>query len=643
MHRLPFKNLPKIQAKRFKKLRLEKEREQSKRTAAMADSRPASAQRGVDRPAPGRVPPGAVPRTGQCMPVHNPDIAADFDELADLLEIEGANPFRIRAYRNAARTLRDLSTDVAVMLGRGEDLTELPGIGKDLAAKIKEIVETGTAVMLEEHRKAVPSTLTELLTIPGLGPKRVHALYTELGIRTLDQLRRAAQAGRVKALQGFGEKTERHILEQLKARTGGEKRFKLAIAAPYAEALIAYLKAIPGVKRVAVAGSYRRAKETVGDLDILVTALSGRPVMDCVVSYPEVEEVLAQGTTKASLRLACHLQVDVRVVSEGSYGAALQYFTGSKAHNVALRQFAQQQGLKINEYGVFKGDRVVAGATEDSVYAAVGLPWIPPELRENRGEIDAALAGCLPQLVEAADLTGDLHAHTKATDGRNSLQEMAVAARDHGFEYLAITDHSRRLTIARGLDSKRLFEQLEEIDRLNESSPGITVLKGIEVDILEDGSLDLPDADLSRLDLVVGAVHSHFNLSRQKQTERILRAMDHPYFTILAHPSGRLIDERAPYEVDMSRVIRHARERGCFLEVNAHPIRLDLSDRDCRMAKEEGVLVSINSDAHSVQELGNLRYGVGQARRGWMEKRDVLNARPLEAVRSLLKGARLKT
>lgn len=643
MQRLRFKSLPKIQAKRFETLRLEKEREQSKRTAARASSRRASAQGGVGRPEPGRMPPVAVPRTGQGMPVHNPDIAADFDELADLLEIEGANPFRIRAYRNAARTLRDLSMDVAVMLGRGEDLTELPGIGKDLAAKIKEIVETGTAAMLEAHRKAVPSTLTELLTIPGLGPKRVHALYTELGIRTLDQLRRAAQAGRVKALQGFGEKTERHILEQLKARTGGEKRFKLAIAAHYAEALTTYLKAIPGVTRVAVAGSYRRAKETVGDLDILVTALSGRPVMDRVVSCPEVEEVLAQGTTKASLRLACHLQVDVRVVSEGSYGAALQYFTGSKAHNVALRQFAQQQGLKINEYGVFKGDRVVAGATEDSVYAAVGLPWIPPELRENRGEIDAALAGCLPQLVEASDLTGDLHAHTKATDGRNSLQEMAAAARDHGFEYLAVTDHSLRLTMARGLDSKRLFEQLEEIDRLNESSPGITVFKGIEVDILEDGSLDLPDADLSQLDLVVGAVHSHFNLSRQKQTERILRAMDRPYFTILAHPSGRLIEERAPYEVDMSRVIRHARERGCFLEVNAHPIRLDLSDRDCRMAKEAGVLVSINSDAHSVQELGNLRYGVGQARRGWMEKRDVLNARPLEAVRSLLKGARLKT
>lgn len=571
------------------------------------------------------------------MPIHNADIAADFDELADLLEIEGANPFRIRAYRNAARTLRDLPSDVTAMLERGEDLTELPGIGKDLAAKIKEIIETGTAAMLEEHRKTVPATLTELLKIPGIGPKRVKALYHDLGIRTLDQLQKAAEEGRVRSLRGFGEKTERYILNQLKARTGEEKRFKLAIATQYAEALIAYLKESRGVKHVVAAGSYRRAKETIGDLDILVTAAPGSAVMDRFVSYPEVEEVLAQGATKASLRLACKLQVDVRVVPKESYGAALQYFTGSKAHNVALRQMAQQQGLKINEYGVFKGDQSVAGATEESVYASVGLPWIPPELRENRGEFDAALAGRLPALVEVADLKGDLHAHTKATDGQNSIKEMAEAARDRGLEYLAITDHSRRLTMAKGLDTDRLFEQLEEIDRLNASSIGITLLKGIEVDILEDGSLDLPDDDLSRLDLVVGAVHSHFRLSREKQTERILRAMDHPYFTILAHPTGRLIDERVPYDVDMPRVIRHARERGCFLEVNAHPIRLDLTDTDCQMAKEAGVMVSINSDAHSTLDFGNLRYGVGQARRGWMGKYDVLNTRPLPSLRPLLK------
>lgn len=571
------------------------------------------------------------------MPIHNADIAADFDELADLLEIEGANPFRIRAYRNAARTLRDLPGDVTAMLEKREDLTELPGIGKDLAAKIKEIVETGTAAMLEEHRRTVPATLTELLKIPGIGPKRVKALYHDLGIRTLDQLQKAAEEGRVRTLRGFGEKTERYLLHHLKARTGEEKRFKLAVATQYAEALIAYLKESPGVKQVVAAGSYRRAKETIGDLDILVTAAPGSSVMDRFVSYPEVEEVLAQGATKASLRLACKLQVDVRVVPGESYGAALQYFTGSKAHNVALRQMAQQQGLKINEYGVFKGEQSVAGATEESVYASVGLPWIPPELRENRGEFGAARAGRLPALVEVSDLKGDLHAHTKATDGQNSMKEMAEAARDRGLEYLAITDHSRRLAMAKGLDPKRLLEQLEEIDRLNASSIGITLLKGIEVDILEDGSLDLPDEDLSRLDLVVGAVHGHFRLSRQQQTERILRAMDHPYFTILAHPTGRLIDERVPYDVDMPRVIRHARERGCFLEVNAHPIRLDLADTDCQAAKEAGVMVSINSDAHRTLDFGNLQYGVGQARRGWIEKQDVLNVRPLHSLRPLLK------
>lgn len=531
------------------------------------------------------------------MPVHNADVAVVFEEIADLLEIEGSNPFRIRAYRNAARTLRDLPREVGAMLDEEEDLTELPGIGEDLAGKIKEIVETGTAIVLEEHRKNVPKTLTELLRIPGIGPKRVKALYHDLGIRTLDQLQKAAQDGRVRSIQGFGEKTERYILDQLKKRAGEEKRVQLAAATPYAEALITYLKKSPGVKQVVAAGSYRRARETIGDLDILVTAAPGSLVMDRFVSYPEVEEILAHGATKANVRLACKLQVDVRVVPEDSYGAALQYFTGSKAHSVALRQLAQQRGLKLNEYGLFRGDGSVAGATEESVYAAVGLPWIAPELRENRGEIEAARAGHLPALVEVADLKGDLHSHTKATDGQNSMREMAEAAKACGLEYLAITDHSRRLTMAKGLDPKRLFEQLEEIDRLNATLSGITLLKGIEVDILEDGSLDLPDEDLRRLDLVVGAVHSHFRLSRQKQTERILRAMDRPCFTILAHPSGRLINERAPYDVDMARVIRHARERGCFLEVNAHPVRLDLTDTDCRMAKEEGVMLSINSDA----------------------------------------------
>lgn len=571
------------------------------------------------------------------MTVHNADVAAVFEEMADLLEIEGANPFRVRAYRFAARTLLDLSSDVADMVARGEDLTELPGIGDDLAGKITEIVATGTASVLEAQRKKVPATLTALLRLPGLGPKRVKTLSRELNIRSLPELQKAAQEGRVRTLPGFGEKTEQHILAALAARAGEESRVKLAVAVPYAEALVAYVRRSPGVNRVIVAGSYRRGRETVGDLDILVTARAGKAVMDWFVAYPEVEEVLAQGETKASVRLQSKLQVDLRVVPEESYGAALLYFTGSKNHNVVLRQLAQQRGLKLNEYGLFRGETRVAGDKEESVYAAVGLPWIPPELRESRGEFEAATSGQLPHLVDLQDLKGDLHAHTTATDGRHSLKEMAEAARLRGLQYLAITDHSRRLTMAKGLDPARLVMQMEEIDRLNATLSGIRILKGIEVDILEDGNLDLPDEVLGRLDLVIGAVHSRFNLSKQKQTERILKAMDHPHFSILAHPSGRLIGRRAPYEVDMSRIIRKARERRCFLEVNAHPERLDLTDIHCQMAREEGVLLAVNTDAHSTLELENAKFGVGQARRGWLEKFDVVNTRSYSELKKLLK------
>jgi DNA polymerase (family 10) len=377
-------------------------------------------------------------------------------------------------------------------------------------------------------------------------------------------------------------------------------------------------------------------RETVGDLDILVTAAAGSPVMQRFAAYDEVADVLSAGPTRASVVLKSGLQVDLRVVEEKSYGAALVYFTGSKAHNIAIRRIAQKLGLKVNEYGVFRGIERIAGEDEASVYQCLGLPWIPPELREDRGEIEAAHAGRLPSLVELTDLRGDLHVHTKATDGHDSLREMALAAKAMGLEYLAITEHSRHLSVAHGLDPLRLTRQCDEIDRLNPELDGITLLKGIEVDILEDGSLDLPDDVLGRLDLVVGAVHSQFHLSRAKQTERILRAMDHPHFTLLAHPGGRLIDRREPYDVDMLRIIRHAKQRGCFLELNAHPERLDLLDNQCQMAKEESVLVSINSDAHSRFDFSNLRYGVGQARRGWLEKDDVLNTRPLAALRRLL-------
>ena len=571
------------------------------------------------------------------MPVHNADIATLFEEIADLLEIENANPFRVRAYRNAARQLQGMGVAAADMVAKGEDLTELPGIGDDLAAKIQEIVETGECQFLEKLRKKTPPTITELLKIPGLGPKRVRALYHELDVHTLEQLARAARDGRIRKLPGFGEKTEQTILEAISAHVEKQARFKLAVAAQYAEPLRKYLEKISGVKQAVLAGSYRRFKETVGDIDILVTAGNTENVMDRFVAYDEVKDVMAKGSTRATVILKSGLQVDVRVVNEDCFGAALQYFTGSKAHNIEIRRLAQERGLKISEYGVFQGEKRIAGDTEESVYRAVGLPWIPSELRENRGEIEAARAGKLPKLVEFADLKGDLHAHTKATDGHHTLREMAEAARRHGFEYLAITEHSRRLTVAHGLNPQQLRKQMNEIDKLNDQLKNITILKGIEVDILEDGALDLPDDVLSECDLVVGAVHSKFNLARAKQTERILRAMDHPHFTILAHPSGRLLDTREPYDVDMLKIIRRARERGCFLELNAHPERLDLLDIYCQMARDEEVLVAISSDAHSTQDFDNLVYGVGQARRGWLEKKDVLNTRPLKLLMPLLK------
>jgi len=569
--------------------------------------------------------------------VHNADIAAIFEEIADLLEIQNENPFRIRAYRNAARQVEGMGVALADLVAKDEDLTELPGIGDDLAAKIQEIVTTGRCKALEKLRKQLPSSVTELLKVPGLGPKRVRTLYDQLNVKTARQLAKAAKTGKIRELEGFGAKTEQTILDALTARATEPRRFKLAIAAQYAEPLRVYLASTSGVKQVELAGSYRRCRETVGDLDILVTARESGKVMDRFTGYDEVARVISKGETRSTVILKSGLQVDLRVVDPPCYGAALHYFTGSKAHNVAIRRLGQQKQLKINEYGVFKGEQRIAGETEESVFRSVGLPWIPPELREERGEIEAARAGKLPTLIERKDLRGDLHVHTKATDGHNTLREMAEAARAQGFDYLAITEHSRRLTVAHGLDVRQLRRQMEDIDALNASLKGITILKGIEVDILEDGALDLPNDVLGELDLVVGAVHSQFKLSRAKQTRRILNAMDHPHFTILAHPSGRLIDQREPYDVDMLRIIRHARTRGCYLELNAHPERLDLLDSYCQLAKEEGVRVVISSDAHSIQDFQNLKYGIGQARRGWLEKDDVLNTCPLKELRALLK------
>lgn len=574
---------------------------------------------------------------GVFMPIHNADIAAVLEGIADLLEIENANIFRVRAYRNASHILQELGKDVRTMVEKADDLTKLPGIGDDLAHKIQELVETGHCTMLDKLHQQLPATVTELLKIPGLGPKRVRTLYHELDIRTMEQLQRAVRNHRIQTLPGFGEKTEMRIADALAMHAADMGRFNLAVAAQYAEPLASWLRTLPGVQQVVVAGSYRRARETVGDIDILITAAPNSQVMKRFCSYDEIAETLSQGPTRSSVVLKNKLQVDVRVVRPESYGAALHYFTGSKSHNIAIRRLGQARGLKINEYGVFKAGARVNGETEESVYQLVGLPFIPPELRENRGEIEAARDGRLPRLIELSDLKGDLHVHSKASDGHDTLEAMAQAARQHGFEYLAVTEHSSRLAVARGLDPVKLAKQIDMIDCLNEKLPGITLLKGIEVDILKDGKLDLPDWILGKLDLVVGAVHSSFGLSRARQTERILKAMDHPHFTLLAHPSDRLIGKREPYDVDMLRVIRKAKERGCYLELNANPKRLDLVDIYCQVAKDEGVLVSIDSDAHSVFDFDNLRFGIGQARRGWLARQDVLNTRPLEALRPLLR------
>ncbi|MBI5580483.1 MAG: DNA polymerase/3'-5' exonuclease PolX [Deltaproteobacteria bacterium] len=571
------------------------------------------------------------------MPVRNTDIADIFDAIADYLEVEGDNPFKIRAYRNASRTIRGLGPELREIVARGEELTGLPGIGKELAAKIVEVLETGTVQTLEKLKKKVPAGVIEMLKIAGLGPKRVKALYHELKIESLAALKQAAEAGRVQALPGFGTKTEQHIRDALEALSQRPARVSIALAGPSVEALTRYLQQVPGVLEVAVAGSFRRCKETVGDIDILVTAGTDSPVMGRFTDFADVEQVLAQGPTKSSIRLRSGLQVDLRLVAQECFGAALQYFTGSQAHNIAIRRIGRQRGLKINEYGVFRADGKVAGDTEESVYRALDLTWVPPELREDRGEIDAAREGRLPELIEAADIKGELHSHTTATDGRNSVEEMALAAKRCGLKYLAVTDHSQYLKMVHGLDERLLLAQLEQIDRLNAKLKGIRLLKGIEVEILEDGRLDLPDRVLRQLDLVIGSVHSRFRLPARQQTERILRAMDQRFFSILGHPSGRLIDERDPYEVDMAAVVQKAKERGCFLELNANPQRLDLTDTHCQMAKEAGVLVAINTDAHGLAEFGQLRYGIGQARRGWLEKKDVLNTRPLNELSKLLK------
>ena len=569
--------------------------------------------------------------------MENIQIAKTFDEVADLLEIQGANPFRVRAYRNAARTIGTYPTSVETILRQdGHALQELPGIGADLAGKITGLCRTGELPLLTELARKTPETLVTLLRIPGVGPKRAKLIYQTLGVRTLAQLEKAARDGRLSELRGIGKVLERTILQGIAKDRARIARVPLAEAEAYTRPLLEELQGIRGVHQLEVAGSFRRRAETVGDVDIVVACSDPAAVAEAFLRYADVETVLARGETKCSVALRSGLQVDLRTVAPESYGSALHYFTGSKPHNIAIRLLAVKRHLKINEYGVFRGARRLGGRQEADVFDAVGLPWIPPELREDRGEIEAARAGRLPALIEPRDIRGDLQMHTDDTDGKHTLEEMVAACRARGYDYLAITDHSKAVRVAGGLTSAGFRRQARAIDTLQKRQPKPLVLKGAEVDILDDGSLDLDDKTLAGLDIVVISVHSRFNLSRAAMTRRIVRALKHPRAHILAHPSGRLLGRREPYAVDMGDVIKAARDYGVLLEINAQPDRLDLNDVHIRMARDAGVKLVINTDAHRVQELDFMRYGVGQARRGWCEAKDVANTCPPGALRKLL-------
>ncbi len=570
------------------------------------------------------------------MGITNVEIARIFKEYADLLEIKGENPFKVRAYRNAARTIENIGKSLEELVKEGYDLTRLPGIGSDLNQYIQEIVTTGKFSKLQKLKKQIPPSLVDMLSIEGLGPKRIKTLYEKLGIASMEDLRRAAQNGEIEKLPGFGPTLVQKILKGIRLLKKAGHRFKWSEAKEYVEDILAYMGQIE-LSHLDVAGSYRRKKETVGDLDILATAKDFSEVIRHFVKYPKIKEVVSAGSTRSTIILNNDLQVDLRSVEDESYGSALHYFTGSKAHNIAIRKIAIELGLKVNEYGIFRGEERIAGKTEEEVYKAVGLCYIEPELRENRGEIEACEAHGLPQLVELKDIRGDLHMHTNYSDGKNSIEEMAKAAKELGYEYIAITDHSRRLTIAKGLDEKRAIEELEQIDRINEKFEDITILKGMEVDILEDGRLDMSDEVLSRLDIVLIAVHYKFNLSKDRQTRRILRAFENPYVHILAHPTGRMIGIREPIELDMEQILAKAKEYNIHLEINAQPERLDLTDIHAKMAKEMGVKMAINSDAHNIFSLRYMEYGINQARRGWCEKDDIINTRSLNQLKKVLK------
>jgi len=563
----------------------------------------------------------------------NLGIADAFDTIADLLELQGENPFRIRAYRRAALNLRSLAEDLADVAQRGA-LEELPGIGKDLAAKIQEMLTTGRLTYLEALKQQVPGELSVLMTVPGIGPKKAKLLYDRFHVKSLEHLEELAKAQKLRGLPGMEAKTEENILRGLQIVKQGQERMPLGTAMALAEDIVKHLKRLTSVREIVPAGSLRRRRDTVRDLDILVVSTHPAQVMDRFVALPHVAQVQAHGHTKSSIRTKEGAQVDLRVVEPESFGAALVYFTGSKAHNVKIRGLANKRGLTINEYGVFKerSGRRVAGKTEADVYRTLGLPWIPPELREDLGEVEAALAGTLPTLVTMEDIRGDFHLHSDWTDGAHSIEAVAKAARARGYEYMLLSDHSQSLKVAGGLTPKELLEQRTLVDTLNARLKPFRILLGSEMEILPDGRLDYPDDVLARLDVVIGAVHSAFRQPKAVMTRRIITAIRSPYVHILAHPTGRLWGEREPYEVDLDEVARVAAQTGAALEINAYTKRLDLNDVQAKRAHELGAMIVISTDTHVLAQLSSFELGLSLARRAWLRREDVLNTRRVDDV-----------
>lgn len=573
----------------------------------------------------------------------NLDISDLFNKIADLLEIKDENPFRVRAYRRAAFAIGSLGKDVSSL--SADELLSIPGIGKDLAGKIGEYLKTGRMEAYDTLAKEMPANLVDLLMIPGLGPKTVSLLYKELGVRDVEGLERVAREHKLSSLPGIKEKTEANIMKGIEFVRRSTARHPIGRVLPLAREIVRRLSEKAPVQNLEIAGSLRRWKETIRDIDIIATSKEPEAVMKAFVHLPGVKEVIAKGPTKSSVVITEGIQVDIRVVEEESFGSALAYFTGSKAHNIRLREMAVKAGLRINEYGVFreKDEKRLGGNREEDIYDILGLQYVPPELREDLGEVEAALKGTLPALVTMDDIRGDLHVHSSWSDGTEDLGELAARARERGYQYIAVTDHSKGLGVARGLDEERIAAQIKEIEGLNRRLKGIRIFSGTEINIRADGTLDFDDELLNRLDVVIASIHSGFSQPREKLTGRIVRAMENPFVSIIGHPSGRLIGEREAYDVDMEAIISKAKETGTALEINAYPQRLDLTEGNARLAKDKKAPVVIGTDAHHAGQFDFMAYGVAVARRGWLEKKDVLNTLPLARMLKALKGKAPKT